>query len=85
VWPFRTLGDSTCVTGQPVTLAWDKGERAVGTIKSLTSRFVDGEEGVGLIEYGLLAALIAMACVVTMGLVGEHLNTKYKTFDEAID
>jgi Flp pilus assembly pilin Flp len=32
------------------------------------------EDGQDLIEYGLLAALVALACVVALGTVGETLN-----------
>jgi pilus assembly protein Flp/PilA len=51
------------------------------TVKSLVKRFVKGEEGVSLLEYGLLAALIAVACIVVLGLIGEHMNAKFTTVD----
>ena len=37
-------------------------------------RLVDNEEGVTAIEYGLIAALIAVAAVVVMGTVGTNLS-----------
>jgi pilus assembly protein Flp/PilA len=37
-------------------------------------RFIRDEEGVTAIEYGLLAALIAVAIIVGAGLVGTNLN-----------
>jgi pilus assembly protein Flp/PilA len=40
-------------------------------------RFVDGEQGVDLIEYALLAGLISLACLTSLGLVGTQLNTLY--------
>ncbi len=37
-------------------------------------RFIRDEEGVTAIEYGLLAALIAVAIIVGAGAVGTNLN-----------
>jgi pilus assembly protein Flp/PilA len=41
------------------------------------NRFIRNEEGVTAIEYGLLAALIAVAIIVGAGLVGTQLNTLF--------
>ena len=44
--------------------------------------FFKDEEGATAIEYGLLAALIAVAIITTVGLVGTEINnvfTKIKT------
>ena len=40
-------------------------------------RLVENEEGVTAIEYGLIAALIAVAAVVVMGTVGTNLSTTF--------
>jgi pilus assembly protein Flp/PilA len=40
-------------------------------------RMVENEEGVTAIEYGLIAALIAVAAVVVMGTVGTNLSTVF--------
>jgi len=37
-------------------------------------RFIKDEEGVTSIEYGLIAALIAIVIVVAVTLVGKHQN-----------
>lgn len=42
-----------------------------------TRRFLADEEGVTAVEYGLIAALIAVAVIATVYLVGQELN---KTF-----
>ncbi len=49
--------------------------------------FIDDEAGVTAIEYGLIAALIAVAIIVGAGLLGTNLNglfdkiaTKVSTF-----
>jgi pilus assembly protein Flp/PilA len=41
------------------------------------SNFVKEDEGVTMIEYGLLAALIAVACIITIGAIGTQLNTLF--------
>ena len=40
-------------------------------------RFLKEEEGVTAIEYGLIAALIAMAIVVAVALVGTNLTAMF--------
>jgi pilus assembly protein Flp/PilA len=37
-------------------------------------RFVREEEGVTMVEYGLIAALIAIVCIVAITNVGTNLN-----------
>lgn len=39
-----------------------------------TRNFLRDEEGVTAIEYGLIAALIAVAVIATVYLVGQQLN-----------
>jgi pilus assembly protein Flp/PilA len=48
-------------------------ERALNAIR----RFLRDEEGVTAIEYGLIAALIAVAIIIGAGLVGGNLNTLF--------
>jgi len=40
-------------------------------------RFLKNEEGVTAIEYGLIAALIALVIIVSVALVGTSLNTAF--------
>jgi pilus assembly protein Flp/PilA len=44
---------------------------------SSVKRFVAAEEGVTMIEYGLLAALIAVVCIAAITIVGTQLNTLF--------
>ena len=46
-------------------------------MKNLIARFVREEEGQDLIEYALLATLIALAAGVGAALLGTNLNTWY--------
>lgn len=43
-----------------------------------TRRFIRDEEGVTAIEYGLIAALIAVAIIVAAGLVGTNLEAVFQ-------
>ena len=44
-----------------------------------TRQFLQDEDGVTAIEYGLIAALIAVAIIASVGLVGTNLD---KVFDQ---
>jgi len=48
-------------------------------------RFMNDEEGATAIEYGLLAALIAVAIIVGAGALGTSLNTKFNTISATVD
>jgi pilus assembly protein Flp/PilA len=45
---------------------------------------IDREEGVTAIEYGLIAALIAVAIIAAITIVGTELNTTFSTIREAL-
>ena len=51
-------------------------EAVVKAAKLLVSRLVKGEEGVSLLEYGLLAALIAAVCITVVTGLGTKLSTE---------
>lgn len=42
------------------------------------------EEGQGMAEYGLILALIAVAAIVVMGLLGDEINTAFTTVKDAM-
>ena len=42
-----------------------------------TRRFLRDEEGVTAIEYGLIAALIAVVIIAAVALIGTNLNTVF--------
>jgi pilus assembly protein Flp/PilA len=42
-------------------------------------RLLKDQRGATAIEYGLIAALIAVAAVTVMGTVGTHLSTTFST------
>jgi pilus assembly protein Flp/PilA len=47
------------------------------TMQSLFSRFVKDESGATAIEYGLIAAIIGVGIIVSLGGVKNALNTKF--------
>jgi pilus assembly protein Flp/PilA len=46
---------------------------------NLFSRFIRDESGATAIEYGLIAALIAVAIIAAVELVGTNLTTTFNT------
>jgi pilus assembly protein Flp/PilA len=46
-------------------------------MRSFVSKFLSNESGATAIEYGLIAAGIAVAIIAAVGAVGDALNTKF--------
>jgi pilus assembly protein Flp/PilA len=46
-------------------------------MSNLITRFAKDESGATAIEYGLIAALIAVAIITGAGLLGTNLNSKF--------
>ena len=53
-------------------------------ILGAAQRFMTAEEGVTMIEYGLLAALIAVVCIGAITVVGTQLNALFTTVSDAV-
>jgi pilus assembly protein Flp/PilA len=51
----------------------------------LINRFVKDEEGATAIEYGLIAALIAVAIIAAVGAVGSSLSSNFNSIATEID
>lgn len=47
-------------------------------------RFLRREEGVTMVEYGLIAALIAIVCIVAITGLGTNLNAAFVAICNAI-
>jgi pilus assembly protein Flp/PilA len=47
-------------------------------------RFMKDEEGVTMVEYGLIAALIAIVCLLAVTTVGNNLNIAFETICNAL-
>ena len=47
-------------------------------------RFLKNEDGATAIEYGLIAALIGVAIITAVGLVGTNLNNTFTSVSSAL-
>ena len=54
-------------------------------MQNLFTRFIEDESGATAIEYGLIAALIAVGMIVGAGAVGEKVNAKFEEIGTEID
>ena len=50
-----------------------------------TRKFLRDEEGVTMVEYGLIAALIAVACLVVIFAIGTQLNATFSKVCKAVN
>jgi pilus assembly protein Flp/PilA len=48
------------------------------------NRFLKDESGATAIEYGLIAALIAVVIIGVLGTIGSNLNTKLQAVSDGI-
>ncbi len=53
-------------------------------LKDFMTRFVSEDDGATAVEYGLMVALIAVAIMATVGLVGDRLVAMYQTVAGAL-
>lgn len=51
----------------------------------LFARFIKNESGATAIEYGLIAALISVVCIVAFQTIGTNLNIAYETVGTALE
>lgn len=53
-------------------------------MRNLLNRFAKDESGATAIEYGLIAALIAVAIIAAVGILGGRLRDTFTEVDTAI-
>ena len=53
-------------------------------MKKFVSKFMSDESGATAIEYGLIAALIAVAAISAMSGLGDQLETTFNTTSSAM-
>ena len=53
-------------------------------MKNLVKRFAKDESGATAIEYGLIAALIAVVIIAVLTSVGQNLEAKFTDVDNAL-
>jgi pilus assembly protein Flp/PilA len=54
-------------------------------MSNLIARFVKDESGATAIEYGLIAALIALAIMVGAGALGNSINKKFQDISSTLN
>ncbi|TIO05876.1 Flp family type IVb pilin [Mesorhizobium sp.] len=54
-------------------------------MSNLIARFVKDESGATAIEYGLIAALIALAIMVGAGALGNSINDKFENIADTLN
>jgi len=54
------------------------------SMRNVLKNFASDVKGVTLIEYGLIAALIAVALATVLGTVGTNLNTLFQTVSSKV-
>ncbi|MCF6120042.1 Flp family type IVb pilin, partial [Mesorhizobium muleiense] len=54
-------------------------------MSNLIARFVKDESGATAIEYGLIAALIALAIMVGAGQLGDALDAKFSDIADTLE
>ena len=59
--------------------------RKMGCRKLRLGDFVFDESGATAIEYGLIAALIAVACISVLTTIGSNLNTKFSVIANGLN
>jgi pilus assembly protein Flp/PilA len=55
------------------------------TLTTQMKRFLREEDGVTAIEYGLIAALIAVGIITAVTAVGDNLETTFTAISTALD
>jgi pilus assembly protein Flp/PilA len=48
-------------------------------MRALYTNLIKDDAGVTAIEYGLIAALVAVVCIAAWSLLGSHLSTTFNT------
>lgn len=54
-------------------------------MKNIFARFMKDESGATAIEYGLIAALIAVVIIGAAGAIGTNLSDKFQTIADEIE
>mgnify|MGYP001090146740 CR=1 FL=1 len=54
------------------------------SVKNLIKRFAKDESGATAIEYGLIAAGIALAIITIVNTLGTSLNTKFNSINSSL-
>jgi pilus assembly protein Flp/PilA len=53
-------------------------------MRAIFSSLIRDESGVTAIEYGLIAALVAVVCITAWSLLGSHLSTTFNNIATSV-
>jgi len=53
-------------------------------LRNFVGQFVRDEKGQGMVEYGLIIAVVALVAVVGLGLLGNHMSTFFQGLTDNI-
>ncbi len=53
-------------------------------MKTIVSRFMKDESGVTAIEYGLIAALVAVGIIAALGVLGDELTNTFTAVSDEL-
>ena len=53
-------------------------------MRTIFSHLIQDESGVTAIEYGLIAALVAVVCIAAWSLLGSHLSTTFNNIATSV-
>ena len=59
-------------------------DRVVSTTFAVRNFFARREEGASLVEYALLVALIALACIAAIGLLGNNISNAFNNIGNTV-
>jgi pilus assembly protein Flp/PilA len=79
---WHSQGACGCCSENAAISELNRGPR---TMKSLFKRFLKDESGATAIEYGLIAALIALAIITMVTLAGSNLSNLFNRIATALD
>jgi pilus assembly protein Flp/PilA len=57
----------------------------ISPMKSIVKRFAGDESGATAIEYGMIAALIAVVIIGTLKVIGTQLNAKFSSISAQLN
>lgn len=59
-------------------------EKGVKEMNKVWEKFVSEESGQGMVEYGLILALIAVVVIAVLGGLGKKVQSTFQSVDEAM-
>ena len=59
-------------------------EKGVKEMNKVWEKFVSEESGQGMVEYGLILALIAVVVIAVLGGLGKKVQQTFQSIDEAM-